>query len=318
MQAARRIYFGKDLACLVPTKDRPENVSALLDSLAAQTIACGRVMIVDGGDSIESIVTGYRGRLAVEYFRCQPPGQIRQRNLGLSKLDARTALVGFMDDDLVLEPDAVEQLIACWNRVAPETAGIGFNIANASPRRLSFLARVFLMGSTAPGKVLRSGYNTRMDNIESDARTQWLGGGYTVWRRDVLEEHPQEELTTRWAIGEDLRFSYPIGKKLPLYVCASARVNHTPVLKRNPSPPDHRLRGLKGSVAFFYFVRRHPELSRTACLWMLFGRGIGYCVAGLAKFDASLLLNGLGQLQALGICMGSLVGLSNLRSALVD
>lgn len=318
MEDTRRTYRGQDLACLVPTMDRPVRVRALLESLVVQTVPCGRIMIVDGGESIESLVAGFRDRLPVDYDRCTPPGQIRQRKLGLSMLDARTPLVGFMDDDLVLEPDAVEEMIACWNRVAPETAGIGFNIVSEPPRRGSLLAALFLMGSAAPGRVLYSGYNTRMHNIESDTRTQWLGGGYTVWRRDVLDRHPQDELRTRWAIGEDLRYSYPIGKERPLYVCASAKVHHMQEAERIAPPADHRRRGRKGAVSLFYFAAQHPELSRIACLWMLFGRCIGYCATGLVKFDAPVLHNGLGQLQALGICIGSFFGLADLRSVLED
>jgi len=42
-------YSGKDLAVLVPTKDRHEKISSLLQSLENQTISVGRIIIVDGG-----------------------------------------------------------------------------------------------------------------------------------------------------------------------------------------------------------------------------------------------------------------------------
>ena len=168
---------------------------------------------------IEDDVLCFRDRLPVEYFHCEPPGQIRQRNLGLVHMDERTPLIGFLDDDLILEPDALERMIEFWNRAEPDTAGVGFNVVNAPPYRTSWLARLFVR-SPAPGRVLRSGYNSRIDAIDHDIRTQWLGGGYTVWRRDILAQYRQPELRTRWAIGVDIRFSYPVGKQHPLYVCA--------------------------------------------------------------------------------------------------
>lgn len=313
-----RTYTGKDLAFLIPTKDRPENVKALLESLVAQTVACGRVIVIDGGESIEVLVAGYRGRLPVDYYPCRPPGQIRQRNLGISKLDEKAPLVGFLDDDLTLEPDALEKMIAFWNSVEADTAGVGFNLVNAPLYRASFLGRLFLMDSSVPGRVLSSGYNSRIDSIDADLRTQWLGGGYTVWKRETLEKHPQPELNTRWAIGEDLRFSYPIGKIHPLHVCAAAKVRHASVLDQASEQSVHRYRGRKGALAFFYFVSLHTELSRAACLWMLGARFLGRFVLGCARLDISMLQDSLGQAEAILICIASWMGMADLKAALED
>lgn len=314
----RRAYTGKDLAFLIPTKDRPENVEALLASLARQTIACGRVIVVDGGESIETLVTGYCDRLPVEYYPCRPPGQIRQRSLGIGKLDDRTLLVGLLDDELVLEPDALQKMINFWNDIKADTAGVGFNIIDAPPYRASWFGRLFLMNAPEPGCVLPSGYNSRIDNVDADIRTQWLGGGYTVWKREILEKYPQRDLATRWAIGEDLRFSYPVGKIYPLYVCAAARVRHPSVVDQASERSVHRYRGRKASLAYFYFVASHPELSRVACLWMLTGRLLGQFFMGCTKRDISLLQNSLGQAEAIWICAKSALGLVDLHSALED
>ncbi len=83
-------YAARDLAVLVPTKDRPAKLGQLLDSLAGQSEICGRVIIIDGGDSVRDVVMRYAGRLPVEHHVCRPPGQIRQRNMGIALLDERT------------------------------------------------------------------------------------------------------------------------------------------------------------------------------------------------------------------------------------
>jgi len=311
-------YTGKDLAFLIPTKDRPQNVEALLQSLAAQTVACGRVIVVDGGESIEKLVLGFRNRLAVEYYACRPPGQIRQRNLGISKLGAAVRLVGFLDDDLALESDAVDKMLAFWNSTQGDTAGVGFNIVNAPPYRASLLGRLFFLSSPSPGRVLRSGYNTRVDNIDHDLRTQWLGGGYAVWKREILEKYPQPELDTRWAIGEDLRFSYPIGKTHPLWVCADAKARLMPVFEQQLTAAAYRYRGYKGALHFFYFVCSHPELSRIACLWMLMARICAHFALACMKLDATLLHVGIGESRAVCTSLGSLLGLADLKTALED
>jgi glycosyltransferase involved in cell wall biosynthesis len=70
--------------------------------------------------------------LPVEYSTASP-GQIRQRNLGLVHMDERTPLIGFLDDDLILEPDALERMIEFWNRAEPDTAGVA-STSSTRPR----------------------------------------------------------------------------------------------------------------------------------------------------------------------------------------
>ena len=129
----RPTYTTADMAVLVPTKDRPDSVRSLLESLAAQTSLPGRVVVADGGRSVRGVVESFADRLRVDHVACFPPGQIRQRKAGLAALGSGHRLVAFLDDKVVLEPDALERMAACWNRVEPETAGIGFNIMNMPP-----------------------------------------------------------------------------------------------------------------------------------------------------------------------------------------
>ncbi len=92
MNETKKTYTGHDVAYIIPTKDRPEKVKNVLESLASQTMSCGRLIVVDGGQSVKDIVMGFVDRLPVEYYECHPPGQIRQRNMALSLLDGRTPL----------------------------------------------------------------------------------------------------------------------------------------------------------------------------------------------------------------------------------
>lgn len=277
----------------------------------------GRIIIIDGGESIEKVVKEFE-TLPVEHYTCDPPGQIRQRNMGIGLLDERTRLVGFLDDDIVLEPDAFQRMIAFWNTVESETAGIGFNnISINIPGNAGLFSR-FLVHRKVPGRVLRSGLNTSFENISSDIRTEWLGGGYTIWRQDILSEFTQDVLNTRWATGEDLRFSYPIGKKYPLYVCASARVKHEHVFDQAPKKYIHRYQGRKEALAIFYFVSSHCELSRRMCLTSLSVSAFGKVILGIFTFNSRLIRFSLGRAEGVLICLKSLVSLSNVRKEMED
>ncbi len=80
------MYTTKDLAVIIPTKDRPVEVKRHLQSLVKQKCKLGRVIVVASGQDIKDIVEGFKDRFPVEDYRSEPE-QIRQRNVGISKLD---------------------------------------------------------------------------------------------------------------------------------------------------------------------------------------------------------------------------------------
>ena len=253
-------YRSQDVAFIIPTRDRPNKVNNVLESLVTQTVGCGRIIIVASGEDIEHLVLSFSGQLPVEYHKCEPPGQIRQRNLGIRLLDNQTKLVGFLDDDIILKENALENLIEFWNNNSPKTAGIGFNIVNnqfSQPSKIHSIVSKIIPA----GRVLRSGVNTGIGNIKKSIQTQWLNGGTTIWKQEILNEFRQKEINTNWAICEDLIFSYPIGKKYPLYVCADAKVFHDHKIDVSINDNIQLERGKKWALWILYFVKSNDNLS---------------------------------------------------------
>lgn len=318
MSDAQKTYSGKDLTIIIPTKDRPQQLRKLLGSIAGQTVHCGRVMVIDGGESVRDVVLGFAGSLPIEHHKCDPPGQIRQRNVGKGLLDERALLVGFIDDDIVLEPDALEGMINFWNRIDKNTAGVGFNGIHFTFSNYSSIFSRLLTKHRTPGRVLKCGINTSIENVPYDIKTEWLGGGFTVWRHDILKEFPQDELKTRWAAGEDLRFSYPIGKKYPLYVCSGAVIHHEHSYDQAPKSDIYIYQGFKQTLAVFYFVRSHKELSRLRCLLMLLRSAVANFIFGCVTLNVPLILFSFGRTKGIVVCLKSLLGYTDLRKELED
>jgi glycosyltransferase involved in cell wall biosynthesis len=305
MVSSKYIFKSTDLAILVPTKDRPNKIQNLLNSLKAQTVSCGRIIIVDGGQSVGSIVISYTGHLPVEYYEVYPPGQIRQRNKAISLLDSRTSLAAFLDDDIILEPNAIESVILFWNNCEPETAGVSFNIVNNPPFKHSWLKSLIGMSSPEQGKILTSGYNVAISPVNKNIRAQWLCGGATVWRKEILDTFINKEVFSKWAICEDVNFSYPIGKQYPLYVCSDAKVRHEHVF-------DHKTKmkylyyGKTVTLWRLYFVESNPELSRISFFWMLLWQIFARFFMGLFLLRLKDIQYGFGQIE------GAVIGLTAL------
>jgi glycosyltransferase involved in cell wall biosynthesis len=293
---SRTKYNGNDLCIIIPTKDRPSKISNLLNSIQSQNVLVGRIIIVDGGISIKRDLLKYNN-LLIDYYICNPPGQIRQRNLAISKLDDRTSLIITLDDDIVLMPFALENILNFWNNNPYDKAAVSFNIINEKPLKHNFFFGLIGLTSKIPGRVLKSGLNTPIISIYKDIKTQWVSGGATLWKKEFLTDNVHKETRSKWAPCEDLIFSYPIGKTNSLFVCADAKVKHEHEFDLSIKQK-YQYYGYTETVWRFYFVQSHKELSKIAffrvTLFMILIRLLLFVVT----FKLRHFQFGLGQLKA--------------------
>lgn len=293
----RNMYKPSQLAFVIPTRNRPEKIRNLLNSMAGQP-ACGRIVIVDSGETIQDVINDFLDKLPIAYRRCAFTGQIAQRNYGISLLDDTTPLVACLDDDIVLEDGCIAEIYALWNMVEPETAGIGFNIINQAPAPTNLLRRITLQTSRVPGKVLISGITSDYHGTTENMRTEWLCGGATTWRLEILRQFPHASIKVRWAIGEDLIYSYPIGRRHPLYVCASARVRHEHVYDYSVKRSSY-YHGLIQTLMRYRLIIQNRELSWGLFAYSVLSISIGKLLVGLLLFRPAHIRFALGQLHGL-------------------
>ena len=105
------------------------------------------------------------------------------------------------------------------------------------------------------------GIGTDIVNVKKDIRTEWLGGGYSVWSSKILQQQLQLPVDARYSAAEDLIFSYPIGKNYPLFVCYPAWLLSSHAEERQKDISITKYRYFKSTVAHLYFCSQHSELS---------------------------------------------------------
>ena len=253
-------YKTEDVAIIVPTKDRPEKVKRLLQSIVTLDCEVCRIIIVASGQDIQDVVMAFKPFLPVEYYTCES-GQIRQRNKGISMLDGSTKLVATMDDDAVFDKTAITEMVRFWNKSETDIAGVGFNIVNMPEHQHTWLRGILGISVPEFGRVLKSGINTAITNLKDSIKSQWLNGGATVWKQDILKSYHHREIRSGWAVFEDVIFSYPLGKKYPLYVCHNAKIKIDGLADINEAPELYRYRGKTQFLWGLYFVLSNNDLS---------------------------------------------------------
>ena len=144
-----------DIAFVVATKDRPDELRRLWRSLCSQSRVPDEVVIVDASARPSSLVGPQAGPARPAYIRTAVASATRQRNIGLDAVRPEADLVGFLDDDAVLEEGAVEEMLRFWGTAGAEVGGAAFNMANHPPLDWPLLKRTPSRG--IPGALCRSG-----------------------------------------------------------------------------------------------------------------------------------------------------------------
>ena len=304
--------MSSNLAVVIATKDRPENVQRLLSNIREQTFRPKQVIVVDGGEiTAESVVEQFAG-FEIDYIKVRPPGLTKQKNAGLTVARPEMELIAFLDDDIIVEDGALAAMMNFWETAPEEVAGASFNLTDFKNSRAwlkSLTQRVFFIDNRDFGRVLRSGFNTPIWNAQKNVIVQWLGGGYTIWRKRVFDNWQFDEWFTGSGMWEDTFFSYRVGRHNQLAIVADARAAH---LEAPVSIQGQFQLGKTQIVNWMYFVGSNRELSMPMCLWACVGRTATNLAKGIAGLDPGYLLRALG--NTLGLMAGT-VGILRPRRA---
>jgi GT2 family glycosyltransferase len=288
------------VSLIVATKDRPNDLRRLLESLRRQTVGPDEILVVDASHQpVEPILAEFP-ELKMRYLRRWPPSAAAQRNIGIQACDAAATLIGFADDDTTFESRAFENMLAFWSDAAPDLLGAAFNIRNYPPRRNGFLKYSSLterlgLYSPRPGSVSPSGWQTIIGELPETQFVDWVPSTAVLFRREVFDHNVFDEFFDDYSYLEDLDFGYTLSRVGRLAVVANAGFSHFPSTSGRVSA---RAFGRYEVRNRLYFVRKHC-LSISRCYLGLTIRLAMSIGSGLASLNAGLLLRALGNIEEL-------------------
>ena len=288
------------ISMVVATKDRPDDLRRLLESLRQQTATPPGIIIVDASrESVESVVTAFPELLAA-YVRHWPPSAAAQRNAGIRACDPSTTLIGFADDDTIFEPDSFAAMLRFWESAGEDVLGASFNILNyrlpggQSLKRSRISARLGLYPAKLGG-VAPSGWQSVFGKVSQTQFVEWLPSTAAVWRRDVLDRYVFDEYFDTYSYVEDVDLSYSIGRNGRLAIVAEAGYSHFPSAGGRVSPRQFGRLEVRNRL---YFVRKHG-LSLPRCFLGIGIRLVMTLVAALPFRDRRMLARAVGNVEGL-------------------
>lgn len=219
------------ISAIVPTIGRIDSLNALLESLAAQTCRVDEVIIASADQKTCESLENVAG-LAVRCLVVSPPNAVHQR---MAAIDiARGDYFLLLDDDVVLEPDCVQHMLALLETnhdLAAVTADFN-NLTWPDPTRIwqLYLRRVLKLDredwqGKVVGPLLRFGFNSVPATPQP---MEWLGSGSSLIRRTAFESAGgfSDFFLHRCTINEDVDLGLKLRRVGGIMFCPDARMAH--------------------------------------------------------------------------------------------
>lgn len=231
------------LSLIIPTLNRPQDLTLTLESILSQVLKPTQIIIVDQSDDDQSqrICSVYQTRwLVIDYYQFTIKSWAQARNFALSRLDPNVEIVVFLDDDVSFESSFLGNLN---QYIASNIDIIGWTWKINSPTRsVSFAKKLWLrlLGAwrNSNQQVVRKTWFNQLFTTQPDIeqQVQRLSGCGMRYRRYILDmgyRFPDKFL--KYSIMEDLFLSYQIYRDYPelLTYTTTAEMTHHESLNRS-------------------------------------------------------------------------------------
>jgi len=299
------MYFRNNFAIVIPSSGDKMLLNRCLDAIVSQTTLPHKVILV-----LPKGTSYYYNKLDnLEIYYSKFKNQVFQRNIGISKFDNKIKVILQIDDKVILDKDAINKIIKCWNLSRnKKIAGIGFN--NIVKKKhynffnpvVSFLNILFLFINSKfdifkPGTVLLNGMCVQYENLDKITKVFWLKGGLSSYDLTKVDKNIIDRPfpLIKWSVLEDLIFSYKISKKYDLIVCPYAKAHRVIKNVKNFNLNDEYCMGKVYSQNLRYFIKINKNLSfilfitSTLCL-VIFG-----VIRGLLILNFNIVYRNLGR-----------------------
>ncbi len=190
----------KTIGVCIATHERAELLADTLEGVGRQTRPPDEVIVSDSSrdDAVRRTVESFSSRyprLNVSYVRSERKSLPWQRWWAFSH--SKGDVVLFIDDDILLSPDALNALSGAWRELSEkrEVAGIGFVMswrgeARARPGKPTRREKWLRIVDADPGSVTGGGLTTPLAGISGNGpqSVSVLSGGGMSYRREILEK----------------------------------------------------------------------------------------------------------------------------------
>lgn len=208
--------FTENTTLIIPTRNRSFQVIDLLKVLKVYNIKFFEILVVDSSNKKNSnILKNISKKLKFKYFHTYPSTSY-QRNVGLKKKNPFTRFVMFLDDDVIFYKSTFYEMNKTIKKYTSNNniGGFGFNQVQKETdksliEKIKYSRFISLLGiySNKIGKVLKSGWHTKILNVKSNIYVDWIYTTACVYKSEVISNFKFNVTFGQYSYLEDLDFS---------------------------------------------------------------------------------------------------------------
>ena len=238
---------------IICTYKRPGAILRLLNSVQEQERKPDEILIIDGSpDHGTSEAVKFKKLPALKYFQveAQDRGLTRQRNFGISKVNAASEVVCFLDDDIVLTLDYFKKLLETYQEKSDAVGAGGYILDDVKwtkggtaafqefemdgyKRKLGarnvLRKRFGLLSDQPPGIMpeFSNGFSTGfLPPSGKIYPVEFFMGGVSSFRKEIFERIQFSPYFEGYGLYEDMDFCLRASRIGQLYVNTSAQLYH--------------------------------------------------------------------------------------------
>lgn len=211
------------LAIIICTRNRPVLLNKLFQSISNSNLKPNQIVVVSSGQLITDIISVYSKYLQIKHVHTNKIGQSNQKVIGITLLEIDIDWVFFLDDDLLLFPETITNILKRIDKIENHyIGGIGTRLipnSNSSDNRDSLKKKLYRRNK---GTLRKSGLAIE---YQSDflSKTEWLNGA-SIWRKETLNKYQLPILNSKYAAYEDVIFSTEVNKSYELIYDPQIRI----------------------------------------------------------------------------------------------
>ncbi len=233
--------FTNKTSLIIPTKNRSSKIIQLINRLNILNLNFNDLLIIDSSDEFhsKSIISECETR-NIKYFKTKSSTSY-QRNFGMSKMK-QNEFVMFMDDDVILFDDTFKKMNECIEKFGNDKNFAGFGFNQIEKQKGMFLEKVKSLQifkylniyPSSPGKVARSGWQSKILNLKNDVVGDWVFTTICVYKFEDIKKFKFNETLGEYSYLEDLDFSLNLmNTKKKIYLSSEAKFLHPENIDRS-------------------------------------------------------------------------------------
>ena len=292
---------GSRVGIVVPTRNRSNNVLALLSALERSSVYPEVCLIVDSSDNEYSLP---ETSFPVLLLRPGIKGQVAQRNFGIDYLRETRSIeyALLLDDDIVLEKNAIREAIDSIQRFKEkDSLYVGFSLNITNFRNAGHLVRRLLLHPNKPGAVTKGAMNSSLCNANKDVECDWVLGGAAIWDLDFLCAHRNNYPFAGKAYAEDLYFSSKVHGHGKFAVISGARCGHFDQYRSgfDSKCMPFYFEGEKETAVRVFIAASFPQYSETRAKFHILWIAVLGILSGVLTFKCAPFMLGIGRISGL-------------------